>query len=82
MLQPMLPHATPQTMHLEPTWGIEAICVIVGGVRREEDVHSCVVGRTDSVRVDPWDYHISFYEPIPAKEKQEAIDMNSWDAIS
>lgn len=53
----------------------------MGGVGCEEDIHSCVVGCTDSVGVDPRDYHVSFYEPIPAKEKQEAIDMNGWDAI-
>ena len=82
LLSANAPTGNPKTMHLEPTWGIEAICVIVGGVWRDEDIYSCVVGCTDSVGMNPRNYHISFYEPIPAKEKQEAIDMNVWDATS
>ena len=54
----------------------------MGGGGCEEDIHSGVGGCTDSVGVDPRDYHTSFYEPIPAKEEQETGDVNGWDVIS
>lgn len=68
--------ATPdaKTIPLEPTWGIEAVRVILGGVGCE-DVHPCVVGRTDGVGVDTGDHHMPFYEPVPAKWKREVIPL-------
>lgn len=59
-------------IHLERTWGIEAIRVILGGIGCK-DVHSRVVCSTDGIGVDPGDHHVPIYEPVPAKEKPEVI---------
>lgn len=75
------PTGSPKTMHIEPTWGIEAICVIVGSVGLE-DIHSCVVGCADGIGSDPRDHHIVLYESIPAKGKHEVINLHVQDLIS
>lgn len=72
--------ACPKTVHLEPTWGIEAICVIVGSVGLE-DIHSCVVGCADGIGGDPRDHHIVLYESVPAKGKHEVINLHVQDLI-
>lgn len=68
------PKATQNTkpIHLEPTWSIEAIRVILGGIGCK-DVHSRVVCSTDGIGVDPGDHHVPIYEPVPAKETPEVI---------
>lgn len=74
------PTGNPKTMPLEPTWGIEAVSVVLGGVGCE-DIHPCVVGCTDGIGGDPRDHHMAFYEPIPAKEKQEVINRHGQDSV-
>lgn len=61
---------------LRPTWGIEAVGIILGGVGRE-DVHPRVVRSTDGIGVDPWNHHMPVYEPVPAKENQRSSTCNS-----
>lgn len=74
------PTGISKTMHLEPTWGIEAICVVVGSIGLE-DIHSCVVGCADGIGGDPRDHHIVLYESIPAKGKHEVINLHGQDLI-
>lgn len=75
------PTGSPKTMHLEPTWGIEAICIVLGSIGLE-DIHSCVVGCADGIGGDPRDHHIVLYESIPAKGKHEVINLHGQDLIS
>lgn len=78
-----VPKAIPnaKTIHLAPTWGVEAVRVILGGVGRE-DVHACVVRSTDGVGVDTGDHHMPLYEPVPAKQTREVIHLQGCDGDS